>query len=60
VPALIGVALGAWLDRHYPGAHAWTLALLLAGLTLGCFNAWRWVAQEDRAMHQPPTGDDHE
>jgi ATP synthase protein I len=60
VPALIGVALGAWLDRHYPGAHAWTLALLVAGLTLGCFNAWRWVAREDRAMHQPPTEDDDE
>jgi ATP synthase protein I len=60
VPALIGVALGAWLDRHYPGAHAWTLALLVAGLTLGCFNAWRWVAQEDRAMHRAPTEDDNE
>jgi len=51
VPALLGVALGAWLDRHYPGAHAWTLALLVAGLTLGCFTAWRWVDQEQRAMH---------
>ncbi len=51
VPALLGVALGAWLDRHQGGTHSWTLALLVAGLTLGCFNAWRWVAQEDRAMH---------
>jgi ATP synthase protein I len=51
VPALLGVALGAWLDGHYPGVHAWTLALLMAGLTLGCFSAWRWVDQEQRAMH---------
>jgi len=56
VPALLGVAAGAWLDRHYPGTHAWTLALLVAGLTLGCFSAWRWVDQEQRAMH---AGDDH-
>jgi ATP synthase protein I len=57
VPTVLGVLLGAWLDRHYPGAHAWTLALLVGGLTLGCFNAWRWVAQEDRAMHRAPTQD---
>lgn len=56
VPALLGVAVGAWLDQHYPGTHAWTLALLVAGLTLGCFSAWRWVDQEQRAMHE---GDDH-
>ncbi len=52
VPALIGVALGAWLDDHHPGPLSWTLALLMAGLTLGCMNAWRWVAREDRAMHE--------
>ncbi|MDQ2823094.1 MAG: AtpZ/AtpI family protein [Pseudomonadota bacterium] len=57
VPALLGVALGAWLDKQYPGAHAWTLALLVAGLVLGCFSAWRWVDQEQRAMHQGR--DDH-
>jgi len=50
VPTLLGAALGIWLDARYPGAHSWTLALLVAGLVLGCFNAWRWVAKEDRAM----------
>lgn len=50
VPTLLGTALGLWLDRHYPGPHNWTLALLVAGLTLGCFNAWHWVAKEERAM----------
>lgn len=59
VPALLGVALGAWLDSNYPGAHPWTLALLVAGLMLGCFSAWRWVDQEQRAMHQrAPEQDD--
>ena len=51
VPALLGVALGAWLDQHYPATHGWTLALLVAGLVVGCFCAWRWVDQEQRAMH---------
>jgi len=22
----------------------------MAGLTIGCLNAWHWVAREDRAM----------
>lgn len=51
MPTLLGAALGLWLDKHYPGGHSWTLALLAAGLVLGCFNAWRWVAKEDREIH---------
>lgn len=58
VPTLLGAALGLWLDRHYPGAHAWTLALLVAGLVLGCANAWHWVAKEDRTMRDEAMDDD--
>lgn len=50
VPTLLGAALGVWLDKHHPGGRSWTLALLVAGLAIGCFNAWLWVAKEDRAM----------
>ena len=50
VPTLLGTALGMWLDRHHPGTMNWTLALLMAGLTLGCLNAWHWVSKEDEAM----------
>ena len=50
IPTLLGAALGLWLDKHHPGAHAWTLALLFAGLSIGCVNAWHWVAREDKAM----------
>ena len=50
VPTLLGAAIGLWLDRHYPGSRSWTLALLVAGLTLGCLNAWHWVTKEDAAM----------
>ena len=59
VPTLLGAALGIWLDAHYPGSHSWTLALLVAGLCLGCLNAWHWVAKEDKAMHDE-TEDDNE
>ena len=50
IPTLLGAALGIWLDQHYPGRHAWTLALLVAGLAIGCFTAWHWVAREDKEM----------
>ena len=50
VPTLLGAALGLWLDKHHPGKHPWTLALLVAGLAIGCLNAWHWVANEDQAM----------
>ncbi|MDR3688089.1 MAG: AtpZ/AtpI family protein [Fimbriimonas sp.] len=58
VPTLLGAGLGIWLDSNHPGGHSWTLALLVAGLTLGCFNAWHWVSKQDRAMHEDPGGDD--
>lgn len=50
IPTLLGAATGNWLDKHYPGGHSWTLALLIAGLVIGCWNAWQWVAKEDQAM----------
>jgi ATP synthase protein I len=52
VPTLLGAALGIWLDDHYAGRHSWTLALLIGGLTLGCANAWHWVAKEERALRR--------
>jgi ATP synthase protein I len=57
IPTLLGTALGIWLDEHYPGKHAWTLALLVAGLAIGCFNAWHWVTKEDREMQDEEGGD---
>jgi ATP synthase protein I len=50
VPTLLGVALGAWLDSQKLGERSWTLALLVAGLTIGCLNAWLWVAKEAKAL----------
>jgi ATP synthase protein I len=50
IPTLLGAALGLWLDKRHAGTQSWTLALLVAGLTIGCLNAWHWVAKEDKAM----------
>ena len=58
VPTLLGAALGIWLDQHYPGAHPWTLALLVAGLAIGCLNAWHWVAKEDKEIRDEQEDND--
>ena len=58
VPTLLGAALGLWLDKHHSGQHSWTLALLVAGLAIGCLNAWHWVAEEEKAMRDGQEGDD--
>jgi ATP synthase protein I len=50
VPTLVGTALGAWLDKHHPAGHSWTLTLMIVGLAVGCWNAWHWVSKEDKAM----------
>jgi ATP synthase protein I len=57
IPALLGVALGLWLDHKQSGGRSWTLALLAAGLAIGCLNAWHWVGQQDREMRED-RGDD--
>jgi ATP synthase protein I len=59
VPTLLGAALGLWLDKRFPGGHSWTLALLAAGLAIGCANAWHWIAGEEKAMREEQE-DDHD
>lgn len=57
VPTLLGAFLGMWWDRRHPGPHSWTLALLVAGLLIGCANAGYWVAQQNAAIHREPRAD---
>ena len=52
IPTLLGTLLGAFVDRHYPGVHSWTLTLLIIGLFIGCLNAWHWVAKEEKAIRE--------
>ncbi len=48
LPTVAGLALGIWLDGRVDGTFSWTLALLMAGICLGCANAWYWISQESR------------
>lgn len=51
VPALIGTAIGLWIDSRWPSRVSWTLTLMLVGVALGCLNAWRWVHRESQAQN---------
>ncbi len=46
---VLGIVLGAWLDRSWPLGFSWTLTLLFAGLLAGVLNAWHWIKKESRA-----------
>lgn len=48
IPTLAGVALGWWLDERAigPTGVSWTLTGLVAGVAVGCFNAWYWIRKE--------------
>ncbi len=48
IPTVLGITLGLWLDRRWPGQPSWTLTLLIIGVALGCLNAWYWIKQESR------------
>jgi ATP synthase protein I len=45
VPTLIGIWLGRWLDQRFNAGIFWTGPLLLLGLVLGCWSAWKWMHQ---------------
>jgi ATP synthase protein I len=51
LPTLLGAGLGFWLDQRQ-SRHSWTLELLVAGLVIGCVNAWHWVAEEDKTIRE--------
>jgi ATP synthase protein I len=43
VPMLVGVFAGRWLDRTFNSGLFWTAPLLMIGLALGCWSAWKWM-----------------
>jgi ATP synthase protein I len=48
IPTLVGVAVGVWIDKRYPGPYSWTLMGLIIGVAVGCLNAWFWVKRESK------------
>ncbi len=51
IPTVVGIALGVWIDRTWPGRHSWTLMLLVVGAALGCWTAWQWIEKESQRDH---------
>lgn len=43
VPMLLGAFLGRWLDGVRHTGLFWTAPLLMLGLALGCWSAWKWM-----------------
>lgn len=46
ISTVLGIALGVWIDRTWPSPYSWTLMLLVAGIIVGCLNAWYWIKRE--------------
>lgn len=42
-PALLLLFLGRWLDRRLGSGIFWSAPLLMLGVLLGCWSAWRWI-----------------
>ncbi len=43
VPMLLGLFAGRWLDRTFNSGLFWTAPLLMLGLGIGCWSAWKWM-----------------
>jgi len=46
LPTLLGIAIGIWLDKQWPGKISCTLTCLFLGVVAGCWIAWYWVKRE--------------
>ena len=57
IPTLIGVELGIWIDKRWPGRISWTLTFLFAGLMFGSINAYYWVRKEIRRIEEEQKDD---
>jgi ATP synthase protein I len=42
-PMLLGVFAGRWLDTRLGSGLFWTGPLLMLGLGIGAWSAWRWM-----------------
>jgi len=42
-PMLMGIFLGRWLDGRFNSGLFWTAPLMLLGLALGGWSAWKWM-----------------
>jgi ATP synthase protein I len=45
-PTLIGLFVGRWLDHKLGTGIFWSAPLLLLGVVLGSWSAWRWMHKQ--------------
>ncbi|MGD0635849.1 MAG: AtpZ/AtpI family protein [Beijerinckiaceae bacterium] len=45
VPTLTGLFAGRWLDTTFKSGLFCTAPLLMLGLALGCWSAWKWMGR---------------
>ena len=45
-PTLIGLFVGRWLDQKFATGIFWSAPLLLVGVMVGCWSAWRWMNRQ--------------
>jgi ATP synthase protein I len=45
-PTLLGVFGGRWLDQRLDSGIFWTVGLMIAGLTAGCWLGWKRMHNE--------------
>ena len=50
IPTVLGIFIGVWIDLTWTGRYSWTLMLLVAGLAIGCANAWFWINRQRRSI----------
>ena len=43
---LLGVFAGRWIDAKFGTGIFWTAPLLLLGVALGCWSAWKWMKSD--------------
>ncbi len=45
-PTLIGLFIGRWLDHKLGTGIFWSAPLLLVGVVIGCWSAWKWMHKQ--------------
>ncbi|MFT4620460.1 MAG: ATP synthase protein I [Sulfitobacter sp.] len=43
MPTLVGLFFGRWLDARYSSGLFWSAPLMLIGLCIGGWTAWKWM-----------------
>ena len=48
VPALLGIALGVFVDNRVESSISFTITFLVAGTAVGLWMVWFWVRRESQ------------